>query len=85
MSSFSHNSHINRANSTFVPGHVNHELEFSKVLDRLGDTAMTGEDDNDDIGAAFKKFAVVTKELSAQMRNLVRRWSPRALVELRSS
>ena len=33
---------------------------------------MTGEDDNDDIGAAFKKFAVVTKELSAQMRNLVR-------------
>ena len=35
---------------------------------------MTGEDDNDDIGAAFKKFAVVTKELSAQMRNLVRRW-----------
>ena len=32
---------------------------------------MTGEDDNDDIGAAFKKFAVVTKELSAQMRNLV--------------
>ena len=51
--------------------HVNLELELSKALDRLGDTTITREDEDDDIGAAFQKFAVVTKELSALMRNMV--------------
>jgi len=51
--------------------HVNLELELSKALDRLGDTTITREDEDDDIGAAFQKFAVVTKELSALMRNMM--------------
>ena len=47
-------------------------MELSKALDKMGDMAITREDEEDDIGAAFQKFAVVTKELSALMRNLVR-------------
>ena len=46
-------------------------MDFSKALDKLGDTAITREDEEDDIGAAFQKFAVVTKELSALMKNMV--------------
>ena len=51
--------------------HVNLEMEFSKALDKLGDTTLQREDEEDDIGAAFQKFAVVTKELSALMKNMV--------------
>ena len=51
--------------------HVNFEMDFSKALDKIGDTALTREDEEDDIGAAFQKFAVVTKELSALMKNMV--------------
>eukprot|EP00092_Neocalanus_flemingeri_P011518 GFUD01012412.1.p1 GENE.GFUD01012412.1~~GFUD01012412.1.p1 ORF type:complete len:919 (+),score=159.22 GFUD01012412.1:108-2864(+) len=51
--------------------HVNLEMELSKALDKMGDTAITRDDEEDDIGAAFQKFAVVTKELSALMRNLM--------------
>ena len=47
-------------------------MDFSKALDKMGDTALTREDEEDDIGAAFQKFAVVTKELSALMKNMVR-------------
>ena len=51
--------------------HVNFETDFSKALDKMGDTALTREEEEDDIGAAFQKFAVVTKELSALMKNMV--------------
>ena len=54
-----------------ISDHVNLEMDFSKALDKLGDTALTREDEEDDIGAAFQKFAVVTKELSALMKNMV--------------
>merc|ERR1719346_971662 len=33
--------------------------------------AITRDDEEDDIGAAFQKFAVVTKELSALMKNMM--------------
>ena len=46
-------------------------MEMSKALDRMGDTAMQREDEEDDIGAAFQKFAVVTKELGVLMKNMV--------------
>ena len=55
-----------------ISDHVNLEMELSKALDKMGDMAITRDDEEDDIGAAFQKFAVVTKELSALMRNLVR-------------
>ena len=51
--------------------HANFEMEMSKALDRMGDTAMQREDEEDDIGAAFQKFAVVTKELGVLMKNMV--------------
>lgn len=40
-----------------------------KALERLGTVALTKEEP--DIGAAFLKFSVVTKELSALMKTLV--------------
>lgn len=50
--------------------HVDNEMYFSRVLDKLGDYAVN-KDQEPDIGAAFLKFAVVTKELSALMKTLV--------------
>jgi hypothetical protein len=44
--------------------HVNLDVELSKVLEKMGDT-------EDDIGTTFLKFAVVTRELSNLMKNLV--------------
>ena len=52
--------------------HVGLEMELSKALDKLGDTVLTRDDEEDDIGAAFQKFAVVTKEMAALMKNMVR-------------
>ena len=57
--------------SFITSDHCGFEMEFSKALDKLGDTAITREDEEDDIGAAFQKFAVVTKELSTLMKNMV--------------
>merc|ERR1711963_1168171 len=55
--------------------HVTVEMDFSKALNRLGETAIMREDvgdyGSDDIGAAFQKFSVVTKELSNLMKNLM--------------
>ena len=59
----------------FFADHVTVEMDFSKALNRLGETAIMREDvgdyGSDDIGAAFQKFSVVTKELSNLMKNLV--------------
>lgn len=50
--------------------HVDNEMYFSRALERLGTNALS-KDQEPDIGAAFLKFAVVTKELSALMKTLV--------------
>ena len=59
----------------FFADHVNGEMDFSKALNRLGETLIMREDSadygSDDIGAAFQKFSVVTKELSNLMKTLV--------------
>ena len=60
-----------RCTWSIVSDHANLEMEMSKALDRMGDTAMQREDEEDDIGAAFQKFAVVTKELGVLMKNMV--------------
>ena len=81
-SQISETSHvIIRINFTYLffslADQVGVELDFSKALNRLGETAFTREDvgdfGSDDIGAAFQKFSVVTKELSNLMKNLVSR------------
>lgn len=43
-----------------------------RALERLGSVALSKEEP--DIGAAFLKFSVVTKELSALMKTLVSKW-----------
>ena len=45
-------------------------MYLGRALERLGDAAL--KEQEPDIGAAFLKFAVVTKELSALMKTLVR-------------
>lgn len=50
--------------------HVDNEMYLSRALERLGGNALS-KDSEPDIGAAFLKFAVVTKELSALMKTLM--------------
>jgi len=50
--------------------HVDNEVYLSKALERLGTNAMS-KDQEPDIGAAFIKFSIVTKELSALMKTLM--------------
>lgn len=54
----------------FFAAHVDNEVYLGRALERLGDAAL--KEQEPDIGAAFLKFAVVTKELSALMKTLVR-------------
>lgn len=50
--------------------HTDNENYLSRALERLGTTALS-KDQEAEIGAAFIKFSVVTKELSALLRTLV--------------
>lgn len=50
--------------------HVDNEMYLARALERLGGNALS-KDSEPDIGAAFLKFAVVTKELSALMKTLM--------------
>ncbi|XKL68849.1 hypothetical protein PGB90_006618 [Kerria lacca] len=50
--------------------HTDNEMYFSRILERLGDNSIN-RDHEPEIGAAFVKFAVVTKELSALMKTLM--------------
>eukprot|EP00096_Caligus_rogercresseyi_P000256 TRINITY_DN10653_c0_g1_i1.p1 TRINITY_DN10653_c0_g1~~TRINITY_DN10653_c0_g1_i1.p1 ORF type:complete len:1071 (-),score=319.10 TRINITY_DN10653_c0_g1_i1:387-3599(-) len=52
--------------------HVTCEQELSKALNKLGELALIREDESDDVGSAFQKFSVVTKELSTLMNNLMK-------------
>lgn len=61
---------INTFHHCYVSAHVDNEMYFSRALERLGGNALS-KDQEPDIGAAFLKFAVVTKELSALMKTLV--------------
>jgi len=60
----------------FFVAHVDNEMYLGRALERLGDAAL--KEQEPDIGAAFLKFAVVTKELSALMKTLVRSKSYKA-------
>lgn len=53
--------------------HVDNEMCLVRSLERLGSAALSKEEP--DIGAAFLKFSVVTKELSALMKTLVSVWN----------
>ncbi|XP_077990520.1 arf-GAP with SH3 domain, ANK repeat and PH domain-containing protein 2-like [Glandiceps talaboti] len=49
--------------------HVNNETGYAENLEKLGTISLTRETEPD-IGAAFLKFSVVTKELSAVLKNM---------------
>ncbi|GLV37592.1 ArfGAP with SH3 domain ankyrin repeat and PH domain [Carabus blaptoides fortunei] len=51
--------------------HVDNEMYLARALEKLGNNAISNKDQEPDIGAAFLKFAVVTKELSALMKTLM--------------
>lgn len=51
--------------------HVDNEMFMVRAMERLGGKVI--DQDEPDIGAAFLKFSVVTKELSALMKTLVSR------------
>jgi len=53
-----------------ILGHVESETYLSQALDKLGGASVS-KDSEPDIAAAFYKFSVVTKELSALMKTLV--------------
>ena len=62
---------------SFLPllaDHVASEEDFSKALHRLGESAIERMEEPDEIGAAFKNFAVVTKEMANLMKNMVSHW-----------
>lgn len=52
-----------------ISAHVGNEICFVRALERLGNVSLSKEEP--DIGAAFLKFSVVTKELTALMKTLV--------------
>ena len=54
----------------YIVAHVDNEMFLVRALERLGGKVI--DQDEPDIGAAFLKFSVVTKELSALMKTLVR-------------
>ena len=55
---------------------VESELALSRALERLGNGALSQEPE---LGAAFLKFSVVTKELSNLKKTLVRKKKPKRL------
>lgn len=64
-------SELDKTDLIFIfPAHVDNEMCLVRALERLGSAALSKEEP--DIGAAFLKFSVVTKELSALMKTLVR-------------
>ena len=63
----------------FIADHVASEVDFSKALERLGESSMERMEEPDEIGAAFKNFAVVTKEMANLMKNMVSGYSQIAL------
>ena len=54
----------------FLPAHVDNEEQYVQAVEKFGDNCVSREDAN--VGAAFIKFAVFTRELSALFKNLVR-------------
>ena len=50
--------------------HTSATQEFSRSLNRISESTF-GREEEDDVGVAFQKFAIVTRQLSELMKDLV--------------
>ena len=57
---------MNKAGST----HTSATQDFSRSLNRISESTF-GREEDDEIGVAFQKFAIVTRQLSELMKDLV--------------
>jgi len=54
-----------------LSGHLASTLDFSKALNKLGEASIIRDDEPDDVGAGFQKFAILAKEMANLMKELV--------------
>ena len=50
--------------------HTSATQEFSRSLNRISESTF-GREEEEDVGVAFQKFAIVTRQLSELMKDLV--------------
>lgn len=56
----------------FFTGHVKNQVSYFENLENLGSNALGDKREPEtDVGSAFLKMSVFTKELSALLKNLV--------------
>ena len=53
--------------------HTSATQEFSRSLNRISESTF-GREEEEDVGVAFQKFAIVTRQLSELMKDLVSRF-----------